>query len=163
MGEVWRAVDSRLQRDVAIKILPSGGGQSSLRFERFVREARAASALAHPNIITIHEINADDGMDFMVMEYVRGERLTDAVRRGMPVPHAVDLAVQIADALRAAHDAGIVHRDLKPGNIMIGPSGLVKVLDFGIAKRVASADTDPSRTTSAALTVLGQTIGTPAY
>ena len=164
MGEVWRAVDPRLQRDVAIKMLPSAGGDAALLRERFVREARAASALAHPNIITIHEINAADGTDFIVMEYVRGEPLSDVLARGpLTVARAVEYAAQIAAALAAAHDAGIVHRDLKPGNVMIAASGLVKVLDFGIAKRVSSAAGEANSTTEAALTVLGESIGTPAY
>jgi serine/threonine-protein kinase len=164
MGEVWRATDSRLQRDVAIKILPSTGADAPLLRERFVREARAASALAHPNIITIHEINAADDLDFIVMEYVRGETLADVLERGpLTVSRAVEYARQVAAALEAAHDAGIVHRDLKPGNVMIAASGQVKVLDFGIAKRVSSAAAEANSTTEAALTVLGESIGTPAY
>jgi serine/threonine protein kinase len=150
MGEVWRAVDPRLQRDVAIKILPSTGTDAPLLRERFVREARAASALAHPNIITIHEINAADGLDFIVMEYVRGETLADVLERGpLTVSRALEYAGQIAAALEAAHDAGIVHRDLKPGNVMIAASGLVKVLDFGIAKRVLSVAAEQDSTTEA--------------
>jgi eukaryotic-like serine/threonine-protein kinase len=165
MGEVWRAYDPRLEREVAIKVLPSGSGEESPHRERFVREARAASALAHPNIITIHEINTADGLDFIVMEYVRGESLSQVLSGGpLRAARAVEYTLQIADALKAAHEAGIVHRDLKPGNIMIASSGLVKVLDFGIAKRVADADTaGGDRTTSAPLTMMGQTIGTPAY
>ena len=164
MGEVWRAVDPRLQRDVAIKIVPSTGADAPLLRERFVREARAASALAHPNIITIHEINAADGLDFIVMEYVRGETLAEMLERGpLTVARAVEYAGQIAAALEAAHAAGIVHRDLKPGNVMIAASGLVKVLDFGIAKRMSSAAAQLNSTTEAALTVLGESIGTPAY
>ncbi len=164
MGEVWRAVDPRLERDVAIKILPGASGAESMERERFVREARAASALVHPNIITIHEINAADGVDFIVMEYVRGEPLSEALVRGpLTVARAVDYAIQVADALKVAHEAGIVHRDLKPGNVMISSSGLVKVVDFGIAKRLSvegQADVD---TTSAPLTALGVSIGTPSY
>jgi eukaryotic-like serine/threonine-protein kinase len=164
MGEVWRAHDPRLDREVAIKVLPSGSASASTQLERFVREARAASALAHPNIITIHEINATDGMDFIVMEYVRGEPLSSVLSRGrLGLACALDYAVQIADALKAAHEAGIVHRDLKPGNIMISSSGLVKVLDFGIAKRVFGADGEGERTTAASLTSAGEAIGTPAY
>ena len=164
MGEVWRAVDPRLERDVAIKILPSGGANETTERERFVREARAASALAHPNIITIHEINSADGLDFIVMEYVRGETLSAILERGpLPVARAVAYAVQVADALKAAHDAGIVHRDLKPGNIMVGPSGLLKVVDFGIAKRVSAGSDANGDTTAAALTALGVSIGTPSY
>ena len=125
MGEVWRARDERLEREVAIKILPSGAHTPILQ-ERFLREARAASALIHPNIITVHEINSADGTDFIVMEFVRGETLANILTRGrMPVKQALDYGVQICEALRAAHDAGIVHRDLKPGNVMVTPAGLV--------------------------------------
>jgi len=163
MGEVWRAVDPRLERDVAIKILPGSNGPVSMERERFVREARAASALVHPNIITIHEINAADGLDFIVMEYVRGEPLAQLLTRGpLTVARAVDYGLQIADALKAAHAAGIVHRDLKPGNIMISPSGLVKVVDFGIAKRVIDGAAGEG-TTAAPLTAMGISIGTPSY
>ena len=115
MGEVWRAVDPRLEREVAIKILPVRDGDQSRDRERFVREARAASALVHPNIITIHEINAADGLDFIVMEYVRGDPLSEALVRGpLTVARAVEYAIQIADALKVAHEAGIVHRDPNP-------------------------------------------------
>ena len=164
MGEVWRAYDPRLEREVAIKVLPSGSGEESPHRERFVREARAASALAHPNIITIHEINTADGLDFIVMEYVRGEPLSQVLSGGaLSAVRAIEYTLQVADALKAAHEAGIVHRDLKPSNIMIGSSGSVKVLDFGIAKRVSDGDAGGDRTTSASLTMMGQTIGTPAY
>ena len=164
MGEVWRAIDPRLEREVAIKVLPVRGGEESREHERFVREARATSALVHPNIITIHEINAADGLDFIVMEYVRGEPLSQALVRGpLTVARAVEYAIQIADALKVAHEAGIVHRDLKPANIMISSSGLVKVVDFGIAKRVALEGDEDGRTTSAPLTAMGVSIGTPTY
>jgi eukaryotic-like serine/threonine-protein kinase len=164
MGEVWRAADSRLEREVAIKILPSRSGLDSVLRERFVREARSASALVHPNIITIHEINAADGIDFMVMEYVRGEPLSSMLSRGpLGVARAVEYAMQIADGLQAAHEAGLVHRDLKPGNIMITSSGLVKVLDFGIAKRVTHPEPGDELATAAALTIAGESLGTPAY
>jgi len=163
MGEVYRAHDARLDREVAIKILPAGG-QGSVQRERFVREARAASALVHPNIITIHEINAADGVDFIVMEYVRGESLATLLARGpLPLARALEYSVQIVDALKAAHQAGVIHRDLKPANIMISTSGLVKVLDFGIAKRMGGGAGDGERTTAAALTIAGSSIGTPAY
>ncbi len=162
MGEVWRARDTRLDREVAIKVLPADASATVQR-DRFVREARAASSLVHPNIITIHEINAADGLDFIVMEYVRGEPLSHVLARGpLSVQRALEYSIQIADALGTAHASGIVHRDLKPGNIMVSPSGLVKVLDFGIAKRMAAAGAGQDATT-AALTVAGMTTGTPAY
>jgi eukaryotic-like serine/threonine-protein kinase len=164
MGEVWRAVDPRLEREVAIKILPGSSGPVSMERERFVREARAASALIHPNIITIHEINAADDVDFIVMEYVRGEPLSEVLVRGpLTIARAVEYAIQVADALKAAHEAGIIHRDLKPGNIMISSSGLVKVVDFGIAKRVSVDGTADMGTTAAPLTAMGVSIGTPSY
>ena len=126
MGEVWRARDTRLDREVAIKILPPDHGNESNQKERFLREARAASALIHPNIITVHEINSAEGMDFIVMEYVRGTSLHALLSHGrLPLAQALEYAVQICEALKTAHEAGIVHRDLKPGNIMIAPSGLV--------------------------------------
>jgi tetratricopeptide (TPR) repeat protein/predicted Ser/Thr protein kinase len=164
MGEVWRARDTRLGRDVAIKVLPPARGDDSVQKERLLREARAASALIHPNIITVHEINSADGVDFIVMEYVRGETLTTLLALGkLPLAQALDYAAQICDALKTAHDAGVVHRDLKPGNIMIAASGLVKVLDFGIAKRLTRAEGGPDTTAAVSLTMAGATIGTPAY
>jgi tetratricopeptide (TPR) repeat protein len=164
MGEVWRAYDSRLDREVAIKILPREGADAAVLQQRFLREARAASALVHPNIITVHEINSAEGLDFIVMELVRGEALSAVLTRGrLPVAQAVEYAIQILEALRTAHEAGVVHRDLKPGNIMITPGGLVKVLDFGIAKRLADMPAERDATTAAPLTVAGVAIGTPAY
>ena len=164
MGEVWRAKDTRLDREVAIKILPLSRGDDKVQKERFLREARSASALIHPNIITVHEINAVEGTDFIVMEYVRGETLTMLLAHGkLPLAQALDYAIQISEALKTAHEAGVVHRDLKPGNIMIGPSGLVKVLDFGIAKRMSQEATAPDITAAASLTLAGATLGTPAY
>src|SRR5262245_57112549 len=167
MGEVWRARDTRLDRDVAIKILPPDHAHTEVQKQRFLREARAASALVHPNIITVHEINSADGTDFIVMEFVRGETLSALLSHGrLPQPQAMGVATQILEALKTAHDAGVVHRDLKPGNIMMSASGLVKVLDFGLAKRIAPADGNPSRqdtTSPGQLTVAGATLGTPAY
>jgi tetratricopeptide (TPR) repeat protein len=164
MGEVWRARDTRLDREVAIKILPPSRGDDSVQKQRFLREARAASALIHPNIITVHEINTVDSTDFIVMEYVRGETLTALLAHGkLPLAQALDYAIQIGEALKTAHEAGVVHRDLKPGNIMIGASGLVKVLDFGIAKRMSRETAAPDTTSAASLTLAGATIGTPAY
>jgi serine/threonine-protein kinase len=166
MGDVWRARDTRLDREVAIKILPAGHVNDTVQKERFLREARAASALVHPNIITVHEINSADGMDFIVMEFVRGGSLAALLAHGkLPVAQAVAYAIQIGEALKAAHEHGVIHRDLKPGNIMITPSGLVKVLDFGIAKRVTHGAAAPDVTVSSAspLTLAGVTLGTPAY
>src|SRR5262249_19135847 len=136
MGDVWRARDTRLDREVAIKILGRDTPHDAVRKQRFFREARAASGPAHPDIITVHEINSAEGTDFIVMEFVRGEPLSALLSLGkLPIPQAMSYAMQIAEALAAAHAAGVVHRDLKPGNIMIAASGLVKVVDFGIAKK----------------------------
>ncbi len=164
MGEVWRAHDTRLDRDVAVKILRSDRSASLIEQERFLREARAASALIHPNIITVHEIDSAEGTDFIVMEYVRGESLADIIARGtLAFRQAVSYAIQICDALQAAHEAGVIHRDLKPGNIMVTPTGLVKVLDFGLAKRATDSTRAADDPTEVALTVAGIAIGTPAY
>lgn len=165
MGEVWRARDTRLDRDVAIKILPPDHGQDPTHKQRFLREARAASALIHPNIITVHEINSADGMDFIVMEYIRGQSLSALLSQGrLPLAQSLDLAIQMCEALKTAHEAGVIHRDLKPGNIMMTASGLVKVLDFGIAKRVSKDHAAaPDTTASGPLTLAGVTMGTPAY
>src|SRR5262249_35815390 len=164
MGDVWRARDTRLDREVAIKILARDSTHDAAQKQRFIREARAASALAHPNIITVHEINTADGIDFIVMEYVRGEPLSTVLSLGkLPIPQALSYAIQISDALAAAHDAGVVHRDLKPGNIMISSSGRVKVVDFGIAKRVTPRPQDTPEPASGPLTVAGVALGTPAY
>jgi Tol biopolymer transport system component/serine/threonine protein kinase len=144
MGEVYKARDPRLDRLVAIKILLSDKLADAKRRQRFVQEAKAASALNHPNIITIHDIGNVDGMDFIVMELVNGESLDRMIpRTGMPVDQVLRIAVQIADALAKAHSAGFVHRDLKPANVMATPEGLVKVLDFGLAKLSQSEEAEP--------------------
>ena len=135
MGVVYKARDTRLNRSVAIKVLPADKVSDPERKRRFVQEARAASALNHPNIITIHDIGSESGIDFIVMEYVAGKTLDQRIpRKGMRLNEALKLAVQMADALAKAHSAGIIHRDLKPTNVMVTDDGLVKVLDFGLAK-----------------------------
>ena len=134
MGIVYEAEDSRLGRKVAIKVLQTGP-ESSERKRRFAQEARAASALKHPNIITIHDIDAADDGDFIVMELVEGVPLSRLSHDGpMAVDRAIDYAIQIAGALAASHSADIVHRDLKPANVMVTHEGLIKVLDFGLSK-----------------------------
>jgi non-specific serine/threonine protein kinase len=141
MGEVYLARDPRLERAVALKILPRELALESDRMQRFIREARAASALNHPNVATIHDIGESDDVRFIVMEYVEGE--TIAARLGGPPPtvaEIVDVAMQVADALDAAHAKGITHRDIKPANLMLTPRGQVKVLDFGIAKLAGPAE-----------------------
>jgi len=163
---VYRAHDLTLNRDVAIKVLPSDKIISDNARGRFKREALAASALNHPNIITIYEVNSEDGTDFIVMEYVRGSTLLSLLHKGkLPIEDAQRYSAQIADALTKAHAAGIIHRDLKPGNIMITEDGLVKVLDFGLAKiGYDPADSSASEMTqSFTLTQPGMVTGTVAY
>jgi Tol biopolymer transport system component len=135
MGEVYRAIDSRLGRAVAIKILGAGLADKTDAQRRFVREARAIAALSHPNICAIHDVGHQVGVDFLVLEYLDGGTLASRIARASPLPldETIHIAVQIADALTAAHRAGIIHRDLKPGNVMLTKTG-VKVLDFGLAK-----------------------------
>ena len=135
MGEVWRARDTKLQREVAIKLLPGSFASDPEHTARFAREARALAALNHPNIAAIHDFQQAEGDSFLVLEFVGGETLADRLKRGpLPVLEASRIALQIAEALESAHEKGIVHRDLKPANIKITPEGRVKVLDFGLAK-----------------------------
>ncbi len=148
MGEVYRARDPRLGRVVAIKVLPVEHMADENRRRRFVQEARAASALNHPSIVTIYEIESADGIDFIVMEYVEGKTLHAVIsRQGMKVSEVLRIAIPIADAVARAHTAGIVHRDLKPANVMVGSDGAVKVLDFGLAKLVAFEPGSPDHET----------------
>ncbi|HET9839575.1 MAG TPA: protein kinase [Candidatus Angelobacter sp.] len=171
MGEVYRAHDGRLNRDVAIKVLPPGRHGDETARQRFMREARAASALNHPNIITIYETDEQDGMAFIAMEYVRGRTLAQIMgKERLSDAEAINYAAQIAEALVKAHAAGIIHRDLKPGNVMITGDGLVKVLDFGLAKfqtaasaATAAGEHDSDATISAALSMPGSTLGTLSY
>ncbi len=135
MGVVYKARDLRLDRFVCIKILRPEQLKDESRKQRFIQEAKSASSLNHPNIITIHEIDQADGIDFMVMEFVAGKTLEQLIPGGgMPVADVLKYAIPIARALAAANAAGIIHRDIKPGNIMVGANGIVKVLDFGLAK-----------------------------
>src|ERR1022692_3702013 len=166
MGEVYRAIQSSLGRQVAIKVLPAEKVADPERKQRFVQEAKSASSLNHPNIITIYDIGQADGVDFISMEFVSGKALDRLIpRHGMRLNDALKYAVQIADALARAHAAGIVHRDLKPGNIMVNEHGLVKVLDFGLAKlteSTPSAQDDATRTLRPT-TEEGKIVGTVAY
>jgi serine/threonine protein kinase len=134
MGEVYKARDTRLDRSVAIKVLPSHVASNPDLRQRFEREARAVAALNHPNICTLHDIGRQDGIDYLVMEYLEGRTLAQRLETGpLPLDQALQYAIQVADALDKAHRAGIVHRDLKPGNVMITKAG-TKLLDFGLAK-----------------------------
>jgi serine/threonine protein kinase len=145
MGVVYKARDTHLDRFVAIKVLPPEKIADAERKRRFIQEAKSASALNHPNIITIHDIATDNGLDFIAMEYVPGKALSQLLtRKGLPLAEALKYAIQIADALAAAHAAGIIHRDLKPGNVMVSGAperpGFIKVLDFGLAKLTDKTD-----------------------
>jgi len=166
MGEVYRAKDTRLNRYVAIKTLPS---TDESRRRRFMQEAQTASALNHPNIVTIFDISHDKGVDFIVMELVSGKTLSELIgRNGLSPDLALRYAAQIADAVSAAHVAGIVHRDLKPGNVMVTPQGLVKVLDFGVAKLTERSIDEFDETRSIVVaeqvrTEDGRVVGTAAY
>ncbi len=135
MGEVFLAEDTKLDRKVALKILPPEFANDKDRMSRFVREAKSASALNHPNIITIYEIGESDGTHFIATEFIDGKTLNDYVKANpLNYKSALEIAIQVASALDEAHSAGIVHRDIKPDNVMIRANGLVKILDFGIAK-----------------------------
>ncbi|HYV63570.1 MAG TPA: protein kinase [Bryobacteraceae bacterium] len=173
MGEIWKAQDTRLNRFVAVKVLTSANAGDPERRRRFIQEAQAASALNHPNIITIHDIISEGDAEYMVMEYVQGKTLIDLIPKGgLRVPQVLKYAVQMTDALQAAHAAGIIHRDLKPGNVMVTETGLVKVLDFGLAKLTdnsplshsGGSGDDATRTIAEApLTVEGSILGTVSY
>jgi len=135
MGEVYLAIDTTLNRKVALKILNADIDVESERMRRFVQEAKAASALNHPNIITIHEIGEAENRPFIATEFIEGETLHRRVRgEPMSLKSVLDIVIQIASALQAAHEANIIHRDIKPENVMLRPDGLIKVVDFGIAK-----------------------------
>ncbi|HEX3745588.1 MAG TPA: serine/threonine-protein kinase [Bryobacteraceae bacterium] len=169
MGEIYKAQDTRLNRFVAMKVLSTSNAGDVERRRRFVQEAQAASALNHPNIITIHDVVSADGLEFMVMEFVSGVTLDDMIpQHGLNVQKTLDIAVQIADALQTAHAAGIVHRDLKPANAMVTGTGLVKILDFGIAKLTgptpaAAGNTDETLPIDSPMTVEGSILGTVCY
>src|SRR5271165_6976070 len=161
MGEVYRALDARLQRTVAVKILPAHLSSNPDSHARFAQEAKSISALQHPNICVIHDIGSQDGIDYMVMEYVAGQTLDKLIPPGgLATDQAIRYATQVADALARAHAVGIVHRDLKPTNIMVDESGLVKVLDFGLAKPAASTVNAEDATMA---TTPGMIVGTVAY
>jgi eukaryotic-like serine/threonine-protein kinase len=169
MGEVYQAHDTKLGRDVAIKVLPEAFAHDPERLSRFQREAKMLAALNHPNIATIHGLEQSGGTSYLVMELVSGETLQERVKREGPVPveEALAIAKQIAEALEAAHEKGIIHRDLKPANVKLTPDGKVKVLDFGLAKAFAgdatNEDLSNSPTLSRAATMQGVILGTAAY
>src|SRR5262245_58126386 len=169
MGEVYRARDIRLGRDVALKVLPDLVARDRERLTRFDREAKVLASLAHPNIATLHALEEIDGRPVLVMELAPGEDLAAKIERGpLPIDEALAIAIRIASALEAAHERGIVHRDLKPANIKIGDDNAVKVLDFGLAKAFGPDDTESadamnSPTLTARATAAGVILGTAAY
>jgi eukaryotic-like serine/threonine-protein kinase len=169
MGEVYQAHDTKLGRDVAIKVLPEAFAHDPQRLSRFQREAKLLASLNHPNIAAIYGLDEDTGSNYLVMELVPGETLRERVARegALPVDEALGIARQIAEALEAAHEKSIIHRDLKPANVKVTPEGKVKVLDFGLAKAFAGEESgsDPSNspTLSQAATLQGVILGTAAY
>ncbi len=169
MGEVYQAHDTKLGRDVAIKVLPEAFAQDPERLARFQREAKMLAALNHPNIATIYGLEQSGATNYLVMELVSGENLADRIKRdgAVPIEEALAIARQLAEALEAAHEKGIIHRDLKPANVKVTPEGKVKVLDFGLAKAfegdAASEDISNSPTLSMAATMHGVILGTAGY
>ena len=170
MGEVYRATDTSLGRQVAIKVLPASVASDAERLARFDREARTLASLNHPNIATIHGLERSDGMTALVMELVEGPTLADRIAEGpIPVDEVLPIAMQIAEALEAAHERGVIHRDLKPANVKVRPDGAVKVLDFGLARAVEPAGasspglTQSPTITTPAMTQAGLILGTAAY
>lgn len=167
MGVVYRATDTKLHRDVAIKVLPEAFAQAQERLTRFEREARVLASLNHPNLAAIHGLEESDGVHFLVLELVPGETLAERIDRGaLPPDEALLLFAQIAEAMDEAHSGGVVHRDLKPANIKITPEGKIKVLDFGLAKpfEVAHApDSSQAPTLTHKKTATGVILGTGSY
>src|SRR5262245_43546842 len=167
MGEVYRARDLRLGREIALKVLPAEVSANPERLARFEREARTVAALNHPNIVTLFSVEEADGSRFLTMELVEGQSLDKAIApTGLPVARVLELGIAIADALAAAHDKGVVHRDLKPANVMLTRDGRVKVLDFGLAK-LTQPDSDPDATQADTMTTPlsseGAVLGTVPY
>src|SRR6185295_19183533 len=165
MGEVYRARDRRLDRDVAIKVLPGSVAGDPERRARFEREAKAVAALSHPNILAIHDFGVRDGASFAVMELLQGETLRERLTSGaIPVRKATDIGIQIARGLGATHDKNLIHRDLKPENLFLLADGQVKILDFGLARAGAGPDSGSGSTeTVAAMTDPGTVMGTVGY
>ena len=164
MGEVYRATDTNLGRDVALKVLPPEVASDPERLARFQREARAVAALNHPNVVTLYSVEECDGMHFLTMELIEGQSLDRLIpANGLPVERIVEIAGALAEAMAAAHEKGILHRDLKPANVMVTNEGRVKVLDFGLAKDVGAETSDDATLTSTGRTQAGVVMGTPAY
>src|SRR4029077_12210301 len=164
MGEVYRARDSRLGREVAVKVLSPEFAADADRRKRFEQEARSASALNHPNIVTIHDIGSENATVYIAMELVDGRTLREVLHGGpLPTRKLLDFAYQMADGLAKAHAAGIVHRDLKPENVMVTKDGAVKILDFGLAKLLKQQPEETSNLPTAQATQAGTVLGTVGY
>jgi serine/threonine protein kinase len=164
MGEVYTARDTRLERHVAIKVLAAGLSSDRSHLARFAREAKAASALNHPSIVHVYDIGEADGVSYVAMELIEGKTLADLVAPGpLPIKKLLDLAIQIADGLAAAHEAGIVHRDLKPANVMVTKEGFAKILDFGLARGAGAEPSGSGVVTEAPPTLTGEIVGTAGY
>ena len=168
MGVVYQAVDTRLQRSVAIKALPPELSTSPARLARFSREAKLLASLSHPNIATVYGLEEHEGARYLVMEWIEGKTLAQRLQRGgLPIEEAIDVGRQVASALETAHEAGVIHRDLKPGNVMVTPTGRAKVLDFGLARQdeVTGDDLEAkaARPTAHLETREGAVMGTPGY
>ncbi len=167
MGEVYRARDTRLQREVALKVLPADVAADPERLRRFEAEARAASALNHPNIVTVYEVGSADGISYIAMELVEGKTLRELLSKGpLPLKRTLEIAARVTDGLARAHEAGVVHRDMKPENVMVTKDGSVKILDFGLAKRARAAlepGAGESQTTVTVGTEPGVVLGTVRY
>ncbi len=162
MGEVYRANDPRLKREVALKVLPAELASEPERLERFEREAQTLAALNHPHIVTIHSVEEAEGLRFLTMELVEGKTLTRVIPRGgLPLPRFFRMASPLSEAVGAAHEKGITHRDLKPGNVMVTEEDRIKVLDFGLAKLRQEADEiEDSEAPTAHATDAGRVMGT---
>src|SRR5215213_9506539 len=169
MGAVYKAYDTKLQRVVALKVLPPEYVSQEDRRRRFFQEARAASALNHPHILTVYEVGEDDGRPYIAMEYIEGETLRQKMKSGLQVKEVLDIAIQIAAGLARAHELGIIHRDLKPENLMLSRDGYAKILDFGLAKLVAereralAADSEQKTLIRGVQTESGTLMGTVNY
>ena len=164
MGEVYRATDTKLGREVALKVLPQNVASNPDRLARFRREARAVAALNHPNVVTLYSVEESEGIHFLTMELIEGQPLEQLIpENGLPLERLVEIAGALAEALAAAHEKGILHRDLKPANVMLTNDGRVKVLDFGLAKDVGVGNAGDATLTSAGQTQAGMVMGTPAY
>ena len=164
MGEVYRARDARLDRTIAVKVLPAELAVDEVYRQRFEREARAASALNHPHIAHVYDVGVDEGTHFIAMEYVEGENLRELLARGpLDVDRIVELGQQMASALEEAHSHGIVHRDIKSANAVVSASGQVKLLDFGLARKTVEDAALDSRAETEARTQAGLVVGTVPY